>query len=149
MRRLLPLLIVGLLAAVLLGGCPRRRPTRTVPARPPAPKPAAPVSPADAARDVVLAYLRDLQGGKFAAAYDSLSAESRRRHSLSDFSRKAAAGMTYFDPSSARVTLTNPARAEVSLQLEDDPAVAKIVALQEGGKWRVVYLGGRPSWPYP
>jgi hypothetical protein len=147
--------MAALACAVALMGCPRRKP--------PPPRPRVPrVQPAEAARRAVVAYMRHLQDGDYAAAHALLSAESRRRHPLDEFTRQAQEGITYFDLSSARAKLTAPGHAQVALQLEDDPSGATISVVQEGsrpppagsgppagGKWRVVYRGGRPGFPYP
>ena len=142
MRRFRPLVTIAVLCAALLVGCARKKPS--------APPPTAPSRSAEeAARDVVVSYLGHLQDGKYAAAHALLGAKSRNRHPLDEFTRQAEAGITYFDLSSARAKLVGPQRAEVTLHLEADPASATISVVREGGKWRVVYLRGRPGFPYP
>jgi hypothetical protein len=133
----------GLTCAALLAGCPRKQP--------PAPAPRPPVQPqtAEAARGAVVGYLRHLYAGDHAAAHAMLNAESRRRHPLDEFTRQAKEGMTYFNLSSASVKFTGRERAEVTLAVESDPATATILAVREEGAWRVVYVRGRPSFPYP
>jgi hypothetical protein len=146
-RRTLQLAAIGLACAAVVAGCSRSKPPSVAP-RPPAPGPAA-ASPSDQARDAVVAYMRYLQDGDYAAAYALLSAESRKRHPREEFERMAKQGVTLYDLSSARAALVKPDRAEVTLRLEEDPVSATIVAVKQDGKWYVVYARGRPGFPYP
>jgi hypothetical protein len=37
----------------------------------------------------------------------------------------------------------------VSVPVEEDPAEAAFTAVREEGRWKVVYIGGAPWFPYP
>lgn len=139
------LAVVIVLAAVLIAGRDRTPPSPPVPPPPPGPTQSAP----DAAREAVVTYMQHLQHGEYAEAHALLSKESRERHPLDKFQRQAEQSVTFYDLSSARVKLTKPGRAEVTLRQEEDPASATVIAVREDDAWRVVYLGGRPSQPYP
>jgi hypothetical protein len=116
----------------------------TTPAAPPQAK-----TTEAAARQAVVAYLQHLQNDEFEAAYELLSADSRKRHSLEEFRRLAKQGIPFYDLSSAAAAPSGPDRAEVTLHQMEDPASITITAVKEGGLWRVVYLRGRPGSPYP
>jgi len=138
------LVAVVIVAVVFFLGARDREPPTPPPTPPPSPEQAR-----EAAKKAVVAYMRHLEDGDYAAAHRLLSEASRKRHPLAGFRRQAEQGITYYDLSSARVKLTQPERAEVTLQLEGDPASAAITAVREQDRWRVVYLRGRPGFPYP
>jgi len=147
LRRILQLAAIGLLCVVFVPGCSRRKP-RPVAPRPPAPRPTA-ATPAEQARNAVVAYMQHLQDGDYPAAYALLSAESRKRHPREEFERMAKQGVNLYDLSSAHAALVKPDRVEVTLRMEEDPVEATVVAAKQGGKWYVVYTRGRPGVPYP
>jgi len=137
---------IGVVCVAAGLGCSRGRPRHRVTRHAP---PRAAQSEADAARAAVVDYLSALQAGDYRAAYALLSAESRKLHPTAQFERQARQGVTTYDLSSAQARLTGAGRAEVLLHLENDPASTAIIALRESGKWRIVYLRGRPGFPYP
>jgi len=141
---LLVLAALALLVAVYFGLRPARQPP---PPTPPVQPPAA--NAPEAARHAVVSYMKHLQAGDYAAAHRLLTAESRQRHPLAEFERLARQGVTLYDLSSARAKLVRPDRAEVTIHLEGDPAEATIIAARRDGSWYVVYLRGRPGFPYP
>jgi hypothetical protein len=143
---LLLLAAIGAVCVVAGIGCSRGRPPQRV-ARPATARAAQ--SESDAARAAVVDYLQALQSGDYGAAYALLSAESRKLHPAAQFERQAKQGITIYDLASAQARLTRTDRAEVRLRLENDPASTAVVAVREGGQWRVVYRRGRPGFPYP
>jgi len=139
------LLAAAIIAVVVLYRRPQPPPTVvTAPVAPPQPE-----SAAAAAQQAVVAYLQHLQNDEYQAAYELLTADSRKRHSLEEFQRLAKQGIPFYDRSSATVSLTGADRAEVTLHQTEDPASITITAAKENGLWRIVYLRGRPGSPYP
>jgi len=142
-------LVIVLLAAAIITFVvlyPRSQRPPTVVTGPVAPQPE---SPEAAAQQAVVAYLQHLQNDAYQAAYELLTVDSRKRHSLEEFQRLAKQGIPFYDLSSATVSLTGADRAEVTVHQTEDPASITITAAKENGLWRIVYLRGRPGSPYP
>ncbi|MHB9134529.1 MAG: nuclear transport factor 2 family protein [Armatimonadota bacterium] len=144
------LVLVGVLTALLLGGC--RFPSFFGNSTPP-PSPPNPPTTTDGvdlgqqALQSVTDYVKALEANNYAAAYDLLSRDSQSRHSRADFEQKGKQGMPQYDFKTAKATVTgNTAKVEVT-QLEE-PASHGFHLVREGKTWKIVYRGGSPGSPY-
>ena len=126
------------------------------------PKPAAPSkavklpveriqpTPAASPTEVVTAYLQALQDKDYRKAYDYLSTDSRRVHPYEQFTSLVEKnGVTEFDLSSAKEESDSSKQTNVTLQLKEDPATHSVRLVLEEGDWKVVFIKGIPSFPYP
>jgi hypothetical protein len=147
--RLAVILIVVAIAAVafaLLWFPSARRPA----APSPAPIPQRPQAGAATARQAVVGYVEALYRKDFRAAHELLSARSKQAHPFADFvARAEAGGGPNLDLAGAREGKEENGRTIVSVPVEEDPAEAAFTAVREEGRWKVVYIGGAPWFPYP
>jgi len=148
MRTAFIIVILLLLGAIGLliwqrhqGGAPP-----TVSGTPPAP----PVESEEtqAARALV-SYLRAVYEPDYERAYDFLSAASRRKHSLEEFADACRQGVTDFDLSAPPTTERKDGAIAATLPLAEEPGAHSFLIVREEGGWKVVYLSGRPTFPYP
>jgi len=156
MRAALIIIIVVLLLAVgwLLWQKPRPAVTPSD-GRPPLPAPMNGVRPppppeseeARAAR-AVASYLQAIYQSDCRRAYELLSTASRQKHSYGSFEAACRQGATDFELSSPKMERKNGGLA-VTLSLAEEPATHSFLTVQENGEWKVVYLSGRPTFPYP
>lgn len=145
-------LIAGLGLSLLLGlaGCSRK------PAPPPQLAPGqtaqGALSKADqeAAQAAVIDYLRALYDQNYSRAYDLLSAASQQRHPKAAFTKEVTEGQVVYDLGQVEVEGRGPGRAEVivALEQEEEPARKAFSTVKEAGRWKVVYLSGKPFFPY-
>ncbi len=116
------------------------------PAAPAQPRPKSIASP----RQVVQAYLKALEKQDYRAAYDLLSAESRKQRSYDEFAALCQkAGRPSLDAAAA---VEQPGRAGlvvVLVPMVEDPAAASFNLTREEGEWRIVFTTGSPWFPYP
>ena len=117
---------------------------------------AAPVRPvlrseeAQSPADTVVSYIQALEEKKYETAYRLLSKPSQEKHTYDDFvAQVEKTGVTEYDLASARLKERQGERATVEVQLREDPSSAGFALDNEKGEWRVVYVGGIPSFPYP
>ncbi len=122
------------------------------PAQKPAlqPQPSAPTTAGPRAPvAVVTDYVGALRKKDYRAAYDELSHASRQAHPYEDFVKLNAKGMTEYDLASAKQEPGQGQVAVVDVQLREDVSEASFTLIQEGGQWKVVFIKGIPSFPYP
>jgi hypothetical protein len=102
------------------------------------------------AREAVVWYVEALNRKDFRAAHDLLSARSKEAHPFEDFvARAEAGGGPSLDLAAAREGEEENGRVVVSVPVAEDPAEAAFTAVHEEGRWKVVYIGGAPWFPYP
>jgi hypothetical protein len=120
------------------------------PAAPPRPVPR-PVPQAEAdPRQVVAAYLGALEKKDFSVAYGHLSQGSRKAHPYDEFVRLAErSGAPAYDLAAAEEKRGEEGKVVVAVPLSEDVARASFTMVKEGGSWKVVFIGGAPSFPYP
>ena len=137
---------VAAVVAVVLFLPPAQRPPRPAPVKP------GPTSAfvTQAPAVVVVSYLSALAARDYRTAYGHLSRESQGKHPYDDFvSLNETKGMTEYDLSTATEEQGEDGHMTVAVRLKEDPATAGIRVVKEGGTWKVVFLGGIPSYPYP
>ena len=123
--------------------------------QPPTPPPVAPVEPSrpeneeTRAAQAVISYLRAIYKSDYRQAYGLLSAPSRRKHSYEDFRADCQQGATDFELSSVPEVTRKDGTIAVTLSLAEEPGTHSFLAVPEGKEWKVVYLSGQPSFPYP
>lgn len=146
------LLVLGVLTALLLGGC--KRPAGFFQRSVSRPHPRTITRPAPApdlgqqALETVHDYLQALQDRNFATAYDMLSRASQSRHSRASFEKQGKQGMPLFDLKSARVMVVKDDTATVHVGLLEDPATHAFQLVLQRDEWKIVYRGGSPGMPY-
>ena len=124
-------------------------PERPVPVPEPAPPPKPVVQAATPVEAVVL-YVEALYRKDYETAYGCLSAESQQAHPYERFLARAETGEgTNFDLAAAAAGEAVAGRMIVRVPLVEDPAEAGFTTVEEGGNWRVVFIGGEPWFPYP
>jgi hypothetical protein len=139
----LALIAVAAVIALVLAPDPLKP---AAPLPPPQPRPAVPQA---SARDVVVAYLEALYRKDYRAAYDHLSADSRRAHPYHEYLDLCERGeITDFDVEAAYEKHTGAGATVIAVPLAEDPAEAGFVAVREGGEWKVVFIQGVPWFPY-
>ncbi|HUU53386.1 MAG TPA: hypothetical protein VMY87_00570 [Armatimonadota bacterium] len=122
--------------------------------KPPAPPPSFPPSPkADVGAatpvEAVVLYVEALYRKDYEAAYEGLSSASQRAHPYEQFLERAETGQaTNFDLAAAEAGEEVGGRVTVTVPLVEDPAEAGFTTMREGGKWKVVFIGGEPWFPY-
>jgi len=123
---------------------PRRAAPPAQPARP-QPKPTA-----GSPRQVVTAYLAALQNKDFRTAYGHLSRASRQAHPYDEFVALCEkSGVPSYDLAGAEEKPEEGGEVTVTVPLSEDPAGAGFTTVQETGAWKVVFISGAPSFPYP
>jgi len=132
-----------------LAGCRRKPPPPTPTPPAPAPVVETPEQAAQAGKSAVVAYLTHLEKGEYQAAHALLTAESQAEHPYEEFAEQAKESWPLYETDGASAKATAKERVVVSVPMVEDPARIPIVASKEQGKWRVVYLKGRPWTPYP
>jgi len=146
-------IVVGSIAVVAIGGTILAwllfGPSRSM--RQPPPRPgAATKTVTQSPTEVVVSYLEALQNKDYQTAYSYLSRESKRKHPSTEFaSLNETKGITEYDLSTAREAQGEDGYMTVAVQLREDPASAGFRMVKEGGSWKIVFLGGIPSYPYP
>jgi hypothetical protein len=112
---------------------------------PPRPAPVAQPSP----REVVTSYVEALHRKDYRAAYALLSARSQQLHPYEGFVKLAeSAGAADLDLGAAREGEEKDGRVVVSVPIVEDPAEAAFTMVRESGRWKVVFIGGLPLFPY-
>jgi hypothetical protein len=107
-------------------------------------------TPSASPTEVVTAYLQALQDKDYRKAYDYLSSDSKQVHSFEQFTSLVEKnGVTEFDLSSAKEESDSSRQTNVTLQLKEDPASHSVRLVLEEGDWKVVFIKGIPSFPYP
>ena len=141
--------LVALVVAWGLVGCRRKPPPP--PPTPPAPAPVVetPEQAAEAGKSAVVAYLTHLEKGEYEAAHALLTSESQAEHPYEEFAEQAKKSWPLYEKDGAAAKATDKERVVVSVPKVEDPARIPFVTAKDGGKWRVVYLTGRPWTPYP
>jgi hypothetical protein len=143
-------LFLVLVAAAVIAVAVWRFPGPRPPARPVAPRPSAPAKPSTPAPEAVQAYLQALGKKNFRAAYGRLSQASQQAHSYQDFvARCEKSGVPSYDLAQAKEKPGEGGRAVVTVPIAEDVAEADFTLVAEGGEWKVVFIGGAPSFPYP
>jgi hypothetical protein len=149
-------LVAGLGLGLLLGlaGCGRKQ-VQPLPLTP-RPKPVA-VAPAlptaqevEAAKGVVTGYLEALYDQKYEQAYNLLSEESQKRHPLEAFTKEAKGTQVLYDLKGLKAegVKAGEVKVTVPLQQEEEPGTKGFFVTQEQGRWQVVYISGKPFFPY-
>jgi hypothetical protein len=117
-------------------------PSRTVPTRPAPQRVQTPVQ-------VVTAYLQALERRDYRKAFDLLSADSRQLHPYDDFvARAEKGGTTDYDVAKAAEEPGEGNSIVVAVPMVEDPAKAGFPLVKEEGVWKVVFIGGSPTFPY-
>lgn len=118
---------------------------------PPAPAPTPPPKPQSSSpTQVVAAYLGALEKKDFLAAYRHLSSASQQAHPYEEFvSLSEKSGVPSYDLAGASEKTSGEGRVIVTVPLVEDPAEAGFTLVREEGAWKVVFIGGVPSFPYP
>jgi hypothetical protein len=131
--------------AIILVRRPKPPDPLTVPAPPPQQQAQA-ATPSEA----VVGYLQALSESDFGAAYEHLSAASRSAHSYEEFAAlcEESKGPS-LDLESVAEHPTDADRVTVTVSVLWDPAEASFSTVREDGAWRVVFIEGRPWFPYP
>ncbi len=143
-------LFLVLVAAAVIAVAVWKLPSPRPPARPAPPRPSAPAKPSLSASEAVQAYLQALGKKDFHAAYSSLSQASQQAHPYEDFSaRGEKSGVPSYDLAQAKEKPGVGGRVVVTLPIAEDVAEADFTLVTEGGEWKVVFIGGAPSFPYP
>lgn len=124
------------------------RPENTDPQIPPPPteEPTRDILGEEAVKTVV-SYVNALKEGRYTAAYDMLSRDSKKRHAPESFERLGKQGMPLYDLDTARATVSGD-RALVAVRLVEDKATHGFNLIREQDRWKVVYRGGIPGAPY-
>jgi hypothetical protein len=130
---------VLLLTLWLPGGCARKPP----------PPPKQPTVAAPGPKEVVTAYLAALEGKDYRAAYEHLTSESRSMRSFDEFQTAAKQWGPIYDLERMEEEALGPDKAQVSVQLAEDPAVQAFLLKREDKRWRIVFKGGLPAAPTP
>jgi len=139
---LLLLLLAAVLVVLAIVKFPRPAPT----VRPAAPQAAPQITPAQ----VVVRYLEALDRKDFRAAYSHLSAASRQAHPYDDFVALAEkSGSPSYDLSAVLEKPGEAGQTTVTVPLTEDPAEHGFSLLKEQNAWKLVFMGGVPSSPYP
>ena len=148
--------VFGVTVVLLVGGC-RKSATSFNPETPSQPAPIVQPGQNSAAQDdtarredakhAVIAYLTALKNGKYPAAYEMLSRDSKDAHSSSDFERQGRQGMPPFDLDSAKV-IDSGKETVVQVTLIEDPSSHGFYLVREDDAWKIVYRGGIPTQPY-
>jgi hypothetical protein len=137
------LIAIGLVLAVVF----------LVPVERPALQPTRPTPPKTATQsptEVVVAYLEALARRDYRAAYDRLSRASQQKHPYDEFASLCETkGITAYDLRTAREERGEDGSVTVAVQLKEDVATAGFRMVKEEERWRVVFIGGIPSYPYP
>ncbi len=148
-RRVLILVLAAAVVAVAIAAIVLRKPAQP---SPPPPRPAPPEQRPQATgpAEAVVAYLEALSDRDFRAAYEYLSAESRAAHPYDEFIAlcEESKGPS-LDLGSASEHPAEGDRVTVIVSMLWDPAEASFTTEQEGGAWRVVFIKGKPWFPYP
>ncbi len=144
-------ILAGVLILLVFGGC--NNPLSFFATRQPSPPPSPPptpvtttIDPAEQALTTVREYLTALQGGKYAVAYGMLASDAQAKFTQARFEQQGKQGMPLYDLKTAKVTVTGD-RAQVTMQLLEDPATGGFHLVREGEQWKVVYRGGAPGMP--
>ncbi len=119
--------------------------------KPPAPTPVAPPAQTGAAPtpvEVVTSYLGALQKKDYRGAYEQLSKASQQAHAFDEFVKLNEKGMTVYDLASAKQEPDDKGFSVVSVNLQEDVSGNGFHLTREGGRWKVVFLQGTPSYPY-
>ena len=137
------LIAIGLVLAVVF----------LVPVERPALQPTRPTSPKIAIEpptEVAMSYLSALEAKSYQTAYGYLSRDSKRKHPYDEFASLCETkGITAYDVRTAREERGEDGSVTVAVQLKEDVATAGFRMVREEGGWRVVFIGGIPSYPYP
>jgi hypothetical protein len=143
-------LFLVLVAAAVIAVAVWKFPSPRPPARPAPPPPSAPTEPSLSAQEAVRAYLQALGKKDFQAAYGSLSQASQQAHPYQDFAARCEkSGVPSYDLAQAKKKPGEGGRAVVTVPIAEDVAEADFTLVAEGGEWKVVFIGGAPSFPYP
>lgn len=138
---------VAAAAAIAIILVRRPKPPDPLPVPPPAPPQQAQAStPSEA----VVGYLQALSESDFGAAYEHLSAASHSAHPYEEFAAlcEESKGPS-LDLESVSEHPTESDRVTVTVSVLWDPAEASFTTVREDGAWRVVFIEGRPWFPYP
>ena len=104
--------------------------------------------PAAAPQRVVLGYLEALERKEFGPAYAGLSKASQQAHPYQEFVTLAEkSGVPNYDLSGAGEKMEDD-KASVTVPMAEDPAEASFTMVKEDGAWKIVFIGGVPSFPY-
>jgi hypothetical protein len=150
-RGLLVILVCGV--AMLAAGCGRKPaasppPGRSAPPRASANSPAA--QDLTTAKQAAVHYLDALYAQDFRTAYDLLSADSKRQHPEPAFKRSAAENQIQYEinGAAAEAGVRGSVRVAFDLDESEEPGSNALTLVKEQGKWRVVFEGGTPYYPY-
>ncbi len=117
--------------------------------RPPLPAPQPPPGPATP-REAVAAYLEALYEGDLSTAYQHLSTRSREAHPYRQFVQLCREGPgPDLDLDAAQEHPVEEDHARVTVPMLEDVAEATFNTVLEDGAWRVVFIEGKPGFPYP
>ena len=153
MRTALLIVVLVLIGAAGLLVWERQRGSAPPISRPTAP-PVKPSSPGRGREETraaraVISYLRALYQPDYQRAYALLSSASRRKYSYREFAAACRQGAADFELNvSPRVEKKDRGLA-VTLHLAEEPGTHSFLTVRENGEWKVVYLSGRPTFPYP
>jgi len=148
-RGLLIVLLIAALVAAAAAIILLRRPEPPPPTPRPVPTPGQQTQAATPS-EAVIGYLRALSDSDFRAAYGYLSEESRATHSYDEFAAlcQESEGPS-LDLDSAAEHASDANRVTVTISMLWDPAEASFTTVREDGAWRVVFIEGKPWFPYP
>ena len=147
--RLAPILVVLAVAAVVIAVVVLRKPRESPPV-PDSPPAVAPHRAAGTPLEAVAAYLEALGEEDFQRAHGHLSARSREVHPYEEFVQMCrAGGGPSYDLAAAREEGSGTERVTVVVPVLQDGAEAGFTAEREPDGWKVVFIGGKPWFPYP
>ncbi|UCC68616.1 MAG: DUF4878 domain-containing protein [Armatimonadota bacterium] len=150
-RRVLILVLMAAVVAAAIVVINLRSPDQpSSPPTPPRPPTPQPQPQASTPSEAVVAYLEALSNADFGAAYEYLSSESRAAHPYEEFAAlcKESKGPS-LDIGSAAEHRADSDRVTVTVSMLWDPAEASFTTVREDGAWRVVFIEGKPWFPYP
>lgn len=148
-RRVLILVLMAAVVVAAVAVITLRKPKQ--PSPPPSPPPAPQQHPqATGPTEAVVAYLKALSSDDFRAAHGYLSAESQVAHPYDEFVAlcQESKGPS-LDLGSASEHPADSDRVTVTVSMLWDPAEASFTTVREEGAWRVVFIEGKPWFPYP
>jgi hypothetical protein len=96
-------------------------------------------------RQVARQYILALKKKDYRIAYDYLAPESKEMFSLIDFITINEKSMTLMNENKTWIAIEE---VTVGMQIYEDPGSWGYLLVKHKGKWKVVMMGGIPSFPF-